>query len=61
MTITYRWRGRVIMCHVVVWCVNLSWILHIAWHNRRPRDALPMSALLVITSHIRVLRYDTHG
>ena len=61
IAITYRGRGRVIVGHVVILCVNLSWMLHIACHSHRPRDALPMSALLVITSHIRDLRYDTHG
>jgi predicted 3-demethylubiquinone-9 3-methyltransferase (glyoxalase superfamily) len=45
------------------WCVDLSWILHFTLHDRISRllrDALPMSALLVITSHKRVLKYDTH-
>ena len=58
MAITYRWRGRVVVvCHIVVGCAHLSWILHSALHNRIShwlRDALPVSALL-ITSHMRVL------
>lgn len=44
MTNAYRWWGRVVMCRIVIGCVD---------------DALPIDALLVITSHVRVLNY-TH-
>jgi hypothetical protein len=57
MAITYRWRGRVIVvCHIVIGCVHLLWVLHSALHNRIShwrRDALPVSAF--ITSHLGVL------
>ena len=60
MAITYRWRGRAIVGHIVIGCVD---ILHFTWHSHIshwPKDALAMSALLVITIHMRVLRYDIH-
>ena len=52
------------MCRIVIGCVDVLWILHLTFHNRIPhwlRDALPMSALVIITSQMRVLRYDRHG
>ena len=51
------------MRHIVIECVDVLWILHFTLHNcisHWPRDASPISALLVITNHMRVLRYDTH-
>ena len=62
--ITYRWRWRGILCRIVIGCVDVLWILHLTLHNRIShllRDALPVSALVIITSQVRVLRYDTHG
>ena len=61
MTIAYRWRGRVVVCPIVIviGCVDVWWVLHFAWHNYISywwRDAF-----LVVTSHLRVLKYDTHG
>ena len=60
MAIPYRWRRRVIVvCHIVIGCAYMSWILHSALHNRIfhwLRDALPVSALL-ITSDMRVLTH----
>ena len=64
MVITYMWRGRVVVCHIVIGHIDLSWILHFTLHNRIshwPRDTLQMSALLVITNRMRVLRYNKSG
>ena len=47
------------MCRVVIDYVDVWWVLHFAWHNYisyRLRDAFPMDAFLVITSHMRVLK-----
>jgi len=57
-----RWRGRVIVYHIVIGCIDVSWILHFTLHNHvsyRLKDSLPVSTLQVITSHMRVLRYET--
>jgi len=53
-----RWRWRGVMCHIVIGCLDLLWILHFTLHNRIShwvRDALPMSALLIIATHLTVL------
>jgi len=55
-----RWRWRGIVYRIVIGSIDLSRILHFALpvHNRIsywPRDALSVSALLVITSHMRVM------
>ena len=60
ITIAYRWRGRVIVCRIVIGCVDVWWILHITLHNHRLGEALSIDALLVITSHLRVLKSETH-
>lgn len=65
--ITYRWRaqGKMIVCYIIMGCVDVSWILHFTLHNHIShwlKDALLVSALQVITSrHVRVLRYDIYG
>ena len=64
MNIVYRWWGRMIVCRIVIGCVDVVWILHFTLHNHIshwPRDALPMDVLLVITGHMRVLKNDTYG
>ena len=51
------------MSHIVIGCVDVSWILHFTLHGhvyRWLRDALSMNALLVITSHMTVLKRVTH-
>ena len=52
------------MCHIVIGCVQVWWILHFILHNyisRWSRDALLMDAFLAVTSNIVVLVYDGHG
>ena len=64
ISIAYRWGGRVILFCVVIGCVDVSWILHFTLHDHVShwmRDALLMDALLVITSHSRVLKRDMIG
>jgi hypothetical protein len=61
MIIAYRWWGRVVVCRIVIGCADVWWILQSTVHSDWLRDALPMNALLVITSHMRVLKYDIHG
>ena len=49
------------MCCIVIGCVDLLWILHLTLHYRIShwlRVALPMSALLIIPSQMRILWYD---
>ena len=29
--ITYRWRQRVVVCRIVIWCVDVWWVLHFAY------------------------------
>jgi hypothetical protein len=63
--IPYRLWGRVIVCCIVIGsgCVDVTGVLHFILHEYIPcwlRDALPRGALLVITSHMRVLKNDTH-
>ena len=50
-----------IVCRIVVVCINVWWILHFTLHNRGLRDALLVDVILVDTSYMRILRYDTHG
>ena len=59
--IAYRWWGRVVVCCIVIGCINVWWILHFTLHNHRLRDSLPIDAQLVITGHMRVLKYNAHG
>jgi hypothetical protein len=64
MGITHRWWGKVIVCHIVIGCFDVLWILHFTLYDRIShwlRIDLQVSALLVITSYMRVLRNDTHG
>lgn len=61
MTIAYMWWGRVVVCRIVViGCVDVSWIMRFTLHNHRLGEALSIDALLVITSHLRVLKSETH-
>ena len=62
ITVAYRWWGRVIVvCCIVIVCLDVWWILHFTLHNRRLRDALPMDVFLVVTSDMRILKYDIYG
>jgi hypothetical protein len=64
INIAYRWWGKVVMCRVVIGHDDVRRVLHLAWHSHishRLRDALPMVAFLVVTSHVRVLTYNTYG
>ena len=62
ITIAYnRWRGRVIVCRIVIGYIDVWWIVHFTSHNRRLRDALPMDVFLVVTCHMRILKYDING
>ena len=58
MTIIYRWRERMVVCHIVIGRVNVWWVLHFTSHSHWWRDTLPMDTFQVVTSHIRVLKYD---
>ena len=64
MTIAYKSRG---VCRIVIRYVDLSWMLYFALpvHNRVShwlREVLPVSTLLVIANHMRVLKNDiVHG
>ena len=60
MTIAYRWWpgwGRVVVCCIVIECLDVPWMLHFTMHSLL-RAALLMDAftLLVITSHMGVLK-----
>ena len=57
--ITYRWRQRVVVCRIVIWCVDVWWVLHFAYISHWLMDAFPVDAFLVVTSLMRVLTYDT--
>ena len=64
MTIAYGWRGRVVVGHIVIGCVDVWWVMHFALHSyisHWMRGAFSMDAFLVVTSHVRILKYDTHG
>ena len=66
MTIAYWWWGIVVVCRIVIVIgyVDVWWVVHFALHKYIPhwlRVALPMDAFLVVISHMRVLKYDTHG
>ena len=61
MSIAYRWWGRVVVCCVVIGCVEVLLILQFTLHKHGLRDSLPMDAFLVATSHVKVLKCDTHG
>ncbi|KAF8260531.1 hypothetical protein EI94DRAFT_1748141 [Lactarius quietus] len=57
------WWRRVIVCWIVIGCVDVSRIPHFALHNHIShwlRDALPMDAfkLLVVSSHMAVLAVE---
>ena len=60
ITIAY-WRGRVIVCRIVIGSVDVCWILHFTLHSHRLSDVLPMDTFPEVASHMRVLKYDTHS
>jgi hypothetical protein len=63
-TTAYRWWRKVVVCRVVIGHDDVRWVLHFARHSHIShwlRDAHLMDAFLVVTSHMRVLKYDTHG
>ena len=60
ITIAY-WRGRVIVCRIVIGSVDVCWILHFTLHSYRLSDVLPMDTFPEVASHMRVLKYDTHA
>ena len=65
MSIPYRLWERVIVCCIVICpgCVDVAGVLHFTLHDYIPcwlRDTLPRGALLVIMSHMRVLKNDEH-
>ena len=54
-TSAHRWLGRVVLCRIVIGCVDAWWVLHFALYDYIShwlRDALP-----VATGHMRVLKY----
>ena len=64
LTSAYRWCGRVVVCRIVIECVDVWWILHFALHNcvsHWLRDVLSTDAFVVVACHIMVLTYDTHS
>ena len=56
-SIAYRWWGRVVVCCIVIECLDVPWMLHFTMDSLL-RDTLLMDAfkLLVVTSHMRVLK-----
>ena len=63
MIIAYRWRGRMVVCHIIIGRVDVLWVLHFALHiniSHGLRKALT-DAFLVVTNHMSVLQYDTRG
>ena len=59
--IAYMWWGRVEVCGIVViGCVDVPWIMRFTLHDHRLGEALSIDPLLVITSHLRVLKSETH-
>ena len=59
MDLAHRWWGRVIVCRIVMGCIDAVRIPHLIFHSHVSywlRDALLMDVLLVITSHIGVLK-----
>jgi hypothetical protein len=53
----------VVVCCIVIDCVDVAWILHFILHDHIVcwlRDGFAMDALLVIRSHIEVLKNDIH-
>ena len=65
MSIAYRW-ARVIVCRIVMGCIDVVWVLHFTLHNHishwvRDLLILLMDVLLVINGHMRVLKDDAHG
>ena len=51
----------IVVCCIVIVCLDVWWILHFTLHNRRSRDALPMDVFLVVTRDMRILKYDIYG
>jgi hypothetical protein len=57
----------VVVCCMVIGCVDVSRLLHFTLHSHishQLRDVLLMDPILVVTSkvtsHMRVLKYETH-
>ena len=57
-TVSIAHWGRVVVCRIVIGCLDVPWMLHFTMDNHWLRDALLMDTLklLVITSHMRVLK-----
>ena len=59
MTIAYRWWPgwrRVVVCCIVIECLDVPWMLHFIMHSLLRDLLMDAFKLLVITSHMRVLK-----